>query len=140
AGAHEQRERNEELHRSSQPEPIPHGCTVVPQRQRQYPHRPCEHGGLPEMVREWREILKRHCDLSFPGALRRAFSASFISLRVSSPDSTRCAITSLARPPKTDSNSSTKRRCAALREITASKMLALLMRFTQRSAFLRSNR
>ena len=38
------------------------------------------------------------------------------------------------------SRSSTKRRCASVREMAASKMLALLIRLTQRSAFFRSRR
>src|SRR5258707_10979055 len=76
-------------------------------------------------------MVHDHCALSFLEDCRSAFSASFTSSKVSSPDSTRCAITSLARPPNTASSSSTKRRCASLREITASKMLALLIRFTR---------
>src|SRR5262249_2406435 len=130
-GAHEQRKRQEELYRCSQPKPISRRCAVSPQGERQHPHRAGENGRLPEVVRQRRKIRIFHCDLSFLRGFWRAFSASLMSFRVSSPDSTRCAITSFARPPNTASRSSTKRRCASLREITASKMFALLIRFTQ---------
>jgi len=49
-------------------------------------------------------------------------------------------MTGLPWPPNNASNSSINLRCASLREMAASKMFALLILLTRRSAFLRSRR
>src|SRR5262245_14397042 len=92
------------------------------------------------MIGERDEIYGDHRGLSFLDSLRRVSSASLMSSSVSFPDSTRRAITGFGLPPKRLSSSSINRFWAASREIAASKMLALLIRFTQRTAFLRSIR
>src|SRR5580692_7468339 len=133
ADVHKQGKRDEEFDGCGQPEPIAHCRTVLPERQRQQPHRGCAKSRLPKMIHQGREIGWDHRGLSFPAVFRRVFSTSFMSSKVRSPVSTRCAITSLARPPSSASSSFIKRPCASLREMTASKMFALLIRLTQRS-------
>src|ERR1700733_604552 len=139
-GTHQWRKGDEKLHRRRQPDPIPHGCAVVLQGKRQQPSHDEAKRRLPEVRKQGVQINWDHHGASFFAFFRRVLSASLTSSRVSSPDSTRCAITSLARPPSIASSSSINRRCASSREITASKIFALLIRLMQRKAFFRSSR
>src|SRR5579885_3591391 len=87
-----------------------------------------------------RPKFPNHCGFSFLSSFLSAFSASFTSSSVSFPDSIRCDITGCVRPPNSASKSSISRRCADCRDTTASKICALLIFLTRRTAFLPSRR
>src|SRR5712671_3466459 len=95
---------------------------VLPQRKHQQSGDSGKEARLQKMVGQGRQICGDHCELSFLASLRSAFSASCTSSKVSLPDSTKCDITGWVRPPNNPNRSSIKRRWAAFRETTASKI------------------
>src|SRR5689334_7715407 len=93
---------------------------------------------LPEVVCKKGEGTGGHVALSFRESFRSSCSASLTSSNVKCPAFTMCAITGLL--PKSLSRSSINLPCARFLVTAASKILALPMRFTSRTAFLASMR
>src|SRR5687768_12846063 len=111
---------------------------VTPERGGQRPD-PCRNQrGLLEVIGNDQE--RRHGVLSFLASSRSVRSASLTSSSVSLPVSMRRDTTGLLSPPNSARRSSTSRFLASSREIAASKIFALLIRLTQRTACFDSSR
>src|SRR5688572_12283156 len=142
----ERGKRHQKLRGRRQPYPIAKGGTLVLQCEGNERGKRGKQRGLPEMVPgEGEEFTDRegkgaHRGFSFFDSLRISCSASCTSSSVSLPVSTRWATTGCGRPPKKLSRSSMRRRCAALREMAASKMCALPIFLSRRIAFFVSSR
>src|SRR5262245_51394872 len=135
----QKRKRDEKLNGGRQPDPISNPCIILPQRKSQDGGNCRNDRRLPEMIRDWRQEANVCHSFSFLN-FWSAFRASSMSSSVNLPVSINCAITGCGRPPNRLNRSSTSFRWAAPREITASKMWALLIFFARRTAFLFSRR
>src|SRR5262249_1532214 len=145
----EQRERQQKFHRRRQPERIAHVRAIRAQQECRERDGEAEDGRLPQMVRERRDhrlfsglslvVLAPSCCRS-RSRCPIVFSSSGMPPRASLPASASCAIIGSARPPKKLRISSSRRCRATSRATTGSKMWALPVFFTRRTAFFASIR
>src|SRR5215831_1457479 len=141
----QQRKRDKKLHRCTEPQPIPDLCPVISERQRDGAGNHGKKSRLPYVIDQGLKLYWDHRLSSFLNRLclpacSSAFRASRTSSGVSFPDSIRCVTIGKRLPPNSATRSSIIRCCADEREMTASKMWALLTLVVRRMAFLASRR